>query len=109
MTIDISKQGYTVENKNKKFKTKSGFERWLDKNGKYIIEFVDKGQDCLEWVIDERGEVLHANLQSGIWNGRIVDLETLKVNKKIGVFDVANECTKFYGFVIRNIVNTNEK
>ena len=106
--IDTSKQGFAVKYKNKKFKTQSGFKRWLNKNGKYIISFVDKGQDCLEWVIDEQGEVLHANIQSGVWNGHIVNLKTIKVGKEIGVFDTPNERTKFYDFVIRSIINTNE-
>lgn len=105
MKIDNTKQGYKILYKNKKFKTEKGFENWLNKVGKYIISFVDKGQDCLEWVIDERGEVIDANLQAGVWNGHIVDLSRLKVGKEIGVFDFARQSTKFYDFVVRSITD----
>lgn len=105
MKIDTSKQGYKVLYKNKKFKTNKGLEQWLNKIGKYIISFVDKGQDCLEWVIDVRGEVIHANLQAGVWNGRIVDLARLKVGKEVGVFDFARQSTKFYTFKVRSITD----
>lgn len=108
MKIDISKQGFKSLYKNKTFKTMDGFEKWLNRKGKYIISFVDKGQDCLEWVIDERGEVLHSNIQAGVWNGKIVDLRSLKKRKNIGVFNFPRQCTQFYDFIVRSIIETDE-
>ena len=64
--------------KNLKFKTKKTFETWLNKIVKYKVHFEDKGQDFLTWWIDERGEVLHSNLQSWVWNGKMVDVDSLK-------------------------------
>ena len=103
MKIDISKQGFKQRLKNKKFKTEQGFEKWLNKNVKYIISFVDNRQDCLKWFVDERGEVLHANLQAKIWNGSIIDLSVLKVGKEIGVFDKHGKNSKFYDFIVKDI------
>ena len=103
-----SKQKFEAEYQNKKFKSESGFKRWLNQVGRYIISFQDHRQDCLEWVIDEGGEVLHANLQSRIWNGTLVDLSLLKIGKGIAVLDVPNQCSKRYDFIVRSIVDTYE-
>jgi len=108
MKIDTSKQGYEPIWKDKVFKTESGFKRWINKKGKYIISFKDNGQDCLEWVIDERGEVIHANLQAGVWNGLMVDLEKLKIGKKIGVMVPKKMATRFYDFIVKSITDPNE-
>jgi len=101
--IDIKKQKYSPEYKDKKFKSKLAFEKWLKKLTTYKISFIDEGQGCLEWFIDKGGEVLHSDLQSSIWNGMIVDLYNLKVGKEIGVIDVENQQTKFYDFKVKQI------
>ncbi len=67
--------------KNKKFSSKKVFEQWLEKLTKYILHFEDKGQDFLTWYVDERGEVLHSDLQSVVWNGKMLDIESLRKNK----------------------------
>ena len=93
-------QKYKAEFKKLKFKSKKEFE----KTATYKIKFEDKGQDCLEWWIDDGGEVLHANLQTKIWNGMIVDLFELLIGEEIGVMDTENQQTKFYDFVVEEIV-----
>lgn len=69
--------------KNKTFKTEREFEIWLKENTKYKVTFEDNRQDFSTWWIDERGEVLHSNLQSRIWNGHMVDTYSLKEGKKL--------------------------
>jgi len=95
MSIDSTKQGYIAKHKGKKFKTESAFLSWLNKTASYKISFKDKRQDCLQWIIDEQGEILHSNLQGWIWNGNIVDLDTAKVGKHIGIFGDKNEVCGF--------------
>jgi len=105
--MDNTKQKYKEEYKNKRFKgskCKENFVKWLTKMAKYEIKFVDNEQDCTGWWIDEGGEVLHAVLQSGIWNGEIVDLKRLEVGRGIGVFSAPREMkTIFYDFVVKSI------
>lgn len=71
--------------KNKKFKSKKAFDTWLDKTTKYVIDIEDKGQDFLTWWIDERGEVLHSDVQAWLWNGKIVDVKKLLKTKVIQI------------------------
>ena len=67
--------------KKLKFKDKADFQKWLDKTTDYIICFQDDGQDFLKWFIDKRGEVLHSDLQGFVWNGKMVDISSLKEGK----------------------------
>lgn len=70
--------------KDKKFKSKKAFETWLKKIAKYHIRFEDKGQDFLEWWLDERGEILHSTpFQASVWNGTMVDIYSLEIGKKL--------------------------
>lgn len=103
-TIDESKQKYFSKFKTKKFKNQKEFTKWLKETAKYKIKFKDNGQDCLEWWIDEGGEVLHANLQSRVWNGMIVSFFDLIIGEQIGVMDTANEQTKIYNFIVKKII-----
>ena len=66
-----------------KFKNRKVFETWLEEKTKYIVKFEDGGQDFLTWWIDENGEVLHSKLQDWMWNGKIVNLKSLKVGKNL--------------------------
>lgn len=108
-TVNVSEivnQKYYPEFRNKKFKSKTTFEKWLDKKGRYAIHFKDKGQDCMSWIIDSGGEVLHSELQSFVWNGMVVDLSKLKVGKKISVLDSDKNFGKgniVYDFVVKSI------
>jgi len=70
--------------KTKKFDTKKEFEVWLKKTAKYLVHIEDRGQDFLKWWLDDRGEVLHSDMQSSVWNGKIVDLKVLKSMNIIG-------------------------
>ena len=65
--------------RDKKFKSKENFEKWLNKLTKFKIEFKDDGQDFLKWYLDKRGEVLHCEpFQSSVWNGTMVDIKRRK-------------------------------
>jgi len=73
--------------KNVSFKSQKDFEKWLKKLTKYHIFFEFKGQDFLEWFIDERGEILHSDLQSWVWNGKMLKTDSIKLGKKPGFTD----------------------
>lgn len=60
------------------FKSETEFNKWLEKTTHKKIFFKDKGQDLLKIWIAESGEILHANLQCSIWNGRFVNMENLE-------------------------------
>lgn len=63
--------------KDLKFSSESEFKKWLKEKTKYIVHFDSNDFDPTEWHLDERGEVLHSNLQASLWNGRMVDLTAL--------------------------------
>lgn len=67
--------------KDLKFKSKEEFEEWLKTLTKYHIFFEYKGQDFVEWFIDKNGEILHSDMQAWVWNGKMLDVKTLKVGK----------------------------
>lgn len=85
--------------KELRFQDKEGFQKWLEETRKYRIEFADQRQDFLIWHIDERGEVLHSEpFQSGVWNGKMVLTNTLKVGRKVFVYG--------FGFIKYKIIKT---
>lgn len=69
--------------KNLTFPDGDAFEKWLQEKAAWRITFEDKGQDFLNWWIDERGEVLHSDLQSKIWNGCIVNVYNMRVGREL--------------------------
>ena len=62
------------------FKSETEFNEWLEKTTHKKIFLKDKGQDLMKLWVSESGEILHANMQSYIWNGRFVNMETLAKN-----------------------------
>ncbi len=104
MKIDEQKQKYKAEYKDLKFKSKQEFDKWLVEKTKYEIEFVDNGQDCLKWFIDNGGEVLHSEKQSSIWNGELVDLYSLRVGKNIEIMEVEKQANRVLDFVVKTKV-----
>lgn len=74
---------YEPKYKNLKFKTQKEFKVWLKENTIFRIEFRDKKQDFLEWWIDKYGEVLHSDGQTAIWNGKMVDIKSLRIGNKL--------------------------
>jgi hypothetical protein len=102
------KQKLKHEYRDLKFKSDNEFKEWLLSKTKKIIEFVDEGQDCLRWYIDEGGEVLHSLYQAWCWNGGIVKLNSLRRNKEIRMINEDGE-TFSYDFIVENIISTNEK
>lgn len=101
--IDEKKQKYKSAYRDLKFKSKKHFQVWLNKITKYEISFVDKGQDCLKWFLDEGGEVLNSNLQSSVWNGELVDLFSLEAGKGIEIMDVENQRNEVLDFIVEKI------
>lgn len=69
--------------KDLKFESEQAFEGWLSEMSYKTVYFRDKGQDLLKIWIAESGEILHANLQASIWNGRFVNMETLAKNTNL--------------------------
>ena len=75
MVVEESKYKYL------KFKGRKEFEAWLKEKSKFKIYFADEGQDFLEWYLDERGEVLHSDLQAFVWNGKMVEIDKMRIEK----------------------------
>lgn len=73
--------------KNKKFKSQEEFDIWLKVHTEVKIVFQDDGQDFLEWFVDKNGEVLHGDMQSAIWNGKMVDLYKIHLNEFLPLQD----------------------
>lgn len=73
--------------KNKGFKNQEEFDNWLKLKTEIKIVFEDDGQDFLEWFIDTNGEVLHSDLQSVVWNGKMVDLTKIKIGEYLPLQD----------------------
>jgi len=99
---EIARQEQKPKHKNKTFKTQKAFDAWLERTGKYVVDFKDNGQDCLTWHLSQGGEVIHANLQSGVWCGMMVDLSCLKVRRGIRTFKDDMK-TQIWDFIIRKI------
>lgn len=74
--------------KNLRFDNKEEFDKWLEEKTKYILHFEDQGQDFLTWWVDERGEVLHSDMQSFIWNGTMIKLDTIKEKMRPELFNL---------------------
>lgn len=70
-----------------RFSTPADFNAWLKDKTEYVVEFEDHGQDFLHWWIDDRGEVLHSDLQSSVWNGSMVDLDSLVVGAELVIIN----------------------
>lgn len=69
------------------FKSETEFNGWLEKTTHKKIFLKDKGQDLMKLWVSESGEILHANMQSSIWNGRFVNMETLAKNTNLCLWD----------------------
>lgn len=65
------------------FKSETEFNEWLEKTTHKKIFLKDKGQDLMKLWVSESGEISHANMQSSIWNGRFVNMETLAKNTNL--------------------------
>ena len=62
---------------NLQFDDREAFNGWLDETTHCTVEFQDMGQDLIKIWVAQSGEILHANLQASIWNGRFVNMESL--------------------------------
>ena len=65
--------------KGLRFKSEKEFSEWLNSHTYKIVRLADNGQDLLCIWLHKSGEIIHCNAQSGIWNGKFVDMEKLEV------------------------------
>lgn len=77
--------------RNLKFSTEAKFQEWLDNTATRRIDFMDHGQDLTAIWIDDKGEILHANLQTSIWCGKMVDPEAVTLGVPIRIWDDAKK------------------
>lgn len=68
---------------NLTFNKKAEFDKWLKETSYKTIWFKDNGQDLLKIWVAESGEILHANTQARIWNGKFIDMENISEGKNI--------------------------
>lgn len=94
--------------KDKKFNNKAEFESWLKENTHVTVQLKDIGQDLLTLHACPEGEVLHTNIQSTIYNGRIIDLSHAEPDKNLRVWDEDVKAFVIYPFVIESCT-TKEK
>lgn len=108
--IDSTQQKYYAEHRDKRFpfSGRTGFMCWLHDTAEYVLEFEDNQQDCLTWYVDAGGEILHADMQSTIWNGRIVDLDTIEEGKRPQLLDVENQRNIIYSHAVEAITPIEE-
>jgi len=93
--------------KDVSFESEKEFQAWLKKTTVCEIEFEDHGQDLMKIWIAENGEILHANLQASIWNGRFVDVENLEEFTPIHLYQ-GSESQRYINLVVVKI-DKNEK
>ena len=73
--------------KDLQFKSMLEFNKWLNKTHTKIINLKDKGQDLQRLWISESGEILHANMQAFVYNGRFVNIEKLVKNTNLTLWN----------------------
>jgi hypothetical protein len=73
--------------KEKKFESETEFEEWLKKKTHKKIFLKNKGQDKMKIYVSKSGEIIHANKQCSIWNGKFINMETLKKNTNIRMWN----------------------
>lgn len=69
------------------FNSEKEFNEWLDKTTFVKVFLNQKGQDLTKLWLADSGEVLHANMQAKIWNGKFVNMKTLKQNTNLCFFN----------------------
>lgn len=87
MKNTLIKKQLIPEFKSLKFNSEKEFIEWLTKTTYKKIHFKDNGQDLLIIWIADTGEILHANLQASIWDGKFVNLENMDKNTNIQFWD----------------------
>lgn len=88
MKTTTIKQDFTPVYKDLTFNSEQEFKQWLSNTTYKKIFFKCKGQDLMKINIAENGEILHANLQSSIWNGRFVNMEILEKGTLIQFWNI---------------------
>lgn len=88
-----------------RFETEELFEQWLHQIAKKQIIFRDHQQDLTSIWIDEEGEILHANLQTSIWCGKIVNIASLKLFTPIEIWDKDLNCFDTFHRLVPEEIN----
>ena len=92
--------------KDLRFKTEKEFKKWLNEKADKKIIFFDAGQDLLEIHIDERGEILHCNLQASVWNGLFVRTHPDSLCVGMGIeMNLPDKGWRTMDFTIEQIIN----
>ncbi len=73
-----------------KFKGKKELEEWIKTKAHRAIFFAGD-QDLQKIIVDSNGEILDANLQSEIWDGRFINLTTLTTDKPIQMWNTEKQ------------------
>lgn len=74
---------YAPRYKELRLPTMADFNKWLIETATKNIYFKDNGQDLINIQVDDRGEILYANLQQGVWHGKFIDMTKVEVGKPI--------------------------
>lgn len=96
------------QNKHLTFASQEAFNNWLNATTHRTITFEDDGQDLLKIWIAKTGEILHANLQAGIWKGRFVHLKSLHIGKPLRLWDI-DHWQPFSRLIIERIESSNHE
>ena len=93
-----------------KFATDEDFNVWLEKTHAKRITFVDWGRDLTDFWVVPSGEIIHSNLQTDIWCGKFVNLETVKVGEPIEMWmdwnsgtDTENDWKRMKGLIVESV------
>jgi len=92
--------------KELRFKTEAEFNEWLLKETHIILDF-EGDRDLQRVHLHKSGEILHCNLQGGIWNGRFISIKGLKKGRNIMMSNHYNggQFTEM-SFIVRKITNS---
>ncbi len=69
--------------KDLKFTSEKELEKWVALNKFKVIDLKDIGQDMLQIIIHKSGEIINCNFHSGIYNGKFVHIDSLKVGEPL--------------------------
>jgi len=94
--------------KDLQFASEAAFKRWLKKTTKYIITFIDNGQDLRKIWVADNGEIIHCNQQAWVWNGDFVDISKAKKGQSVLFYTYQKRWTEM-GFIIENVTKLSVK
>lgn len=100
--MEHSKLRPVARYKNRRFKSEGAFQKWLKLTATRTVEFEDFGQDLQRIWIDERGEIIHCNAQSGVWNGMFLSIEQIAAGRPAWFYFKNEKVWKKMDFIIED-------